>query len=203
MQKKLLVTTLLVFSHITCFGISSRDEASLYRAIDANDIETFDFVRQKQGAGEYVQASKNEMLMRAILRTTSPEILQRILENQPDANVLVRGVTPLASAIQMDKLAFVNILLRAGADANRSTLDGELPLHMLLRKGSTTISSFIKFRDIVALFLAKGVDLNAKETKQSQNNKTVLQLTIEHFKHPQHIKFLLLIGADPSVKDSE
>lgn len=125
MKKLFFVTFLLFFSPIVCFGISYEDQISVTTAIAENDLPAFDRLLEKPVIKEYVRTEKNMLLLTAIFRSTSPEMLKRILAIEPDVNGLIHGMLPITTAAQMGKIDFMKVLLHAGADPTIKDHEGK------------------------------------------------------------------------------
>jgi len=204
MQKKLFVTILLVCSPIICFGISSGDRRALFDAVEKNDVPALDRLLEREDIATYFEQEKDNLLVKAIELTTSPEMLNKILSYSPNVNLpggLLQSV-PLADAASSGKTEFMKILLHAGADPTIKNNSGALPLHTWLRSLRDKNISFKLFREIITAALANGLDSNGQETQDGDENATLLQLVIKHLTYPRFVQFLLGQGADPTIQDS-
>jgi len=204
MQKKLFVTMLLVCLPITCFGISVLDQFAVSDAVKKNDVQALDRLLEREEIATYFNQKKDKLLRTVIVHTTSPEMLNKILSYSPNVNLpggLLQS-TPLEHATLIGTIEFMKILLHAGADPTIKNNSGALPLHTWLRSLRDKNISFKLFREIITAARANGLDINGQETRDGDENATLLQLVIKHLAYPRFVQFLLGQGADPTIQDS-
>ena len=97
------------------------------------------------------------------------------------------GQRPLQAAVESGEDAIVELLVRAGADANGRDRKGRTPI-MMLSDDST--------EEMVRTLVTYGADLRAKDKKK----RTVLHYAAEA-DQAELIKRLLILGADPNARD--
>ena len=94
--------------------------------------------------------------------------------------------TPLTSAVRYNKLAVVEVLLKAGADVNK-------PIGAAT---SLFIASHMGYVELVKLLIKAGAEIN----KQAAGGKTPLYIAVKKGHH-QVVKLLLDAGADVNIPD--
>jgi uncharacterized protein len=102
------------------------------------------------------------------------------------ATTRLGGLTPIFMASKNGSAAMIELLLKAGADANSTDSHGTTPLMFAAGAGST---------DAVKVLLDHGADVNAKETTWGQ---TALMFAAS-LNRAEAVTMLIAHGADPKV----
>jgi len=81
------------------------------------------------------------------------EITEHLIKNKADVNAetMENGTTPLIIAIMNNRLEIVKMLLKNGAEVNKTALNGQTVLHIAVRFGSL---------DIVEYLIKNNADIN-------------------------------------------
>lgn len=138
--------------------------------------------------------ASGESVLAQALRSTSPEVVREILKYKPDLRKLVGGTEPVLSyALEVantkrgetERVEIIEMLIRAGADANARGRIGETPIF------------YATFTPAAAKPLIKsGADINARDSF----GDTAL---IRNAYYEPYVKELLADGADPAVVDKQ
>lgn len=138
------------------------EEADLLNAVGKNETEK---VRQllKKGVSPNVRDLELDSSLLRAVRQDNFEITALLLEHGAKVNIKGRGFTPLGMAAKNGSLPIVKLLLRAGADPDQKSDDGDTPLH-----GAALMN---RFEVAVAL-------LNAQSDLTLFNRKKVTPLAV-------------------------
>jgi len=102
------------------------------------------------------------------------------------ATTRLGGITPLWLAAQNGNARVLDVLLKAGADANAAALTGVTPIMMAATSGNI---------EAIKTLADHGANLNAKEATYGQ---TPLMFAAAN-NHPDAVNLLIHVGADPNV----
>ena len=120
------------------------------------------------------------------------DIVQSLISYGADVNALMSedicdGSSSLFTAIRIQRLDFMELLLKAGADVNTRNIDDETPLHEALRGGNLVITP---------LLISHGADVNALDSVgESPLSKAA------RFQIPDFEELLVKYGADVDLRN--
>jgi ankyrin repeat protein len=122
------------------------------------------------------------------------DVLLALLKHGADANAwnVKQDVTPLLLAVFEDQPAAVEVLLKAGADPNVRSSEGDRPLWVCVSRGDLSMAS---------LLLEAGAARTINEWG-GPTGYTAIGLAAKQLDIPM-IKLLLDAGADPEVLDAD
>lgn len=141
-------------------------------------------------ASPYLAGTGTGQLEDAILHR--PQDIPVLVRYGRDPNRLSSGMSPLEFAIRFQRIPSTAILLENGADPNRASPMGQLPLEFVCQ-----FSSGPQQLATASLLLKAGADPN-----RSQSGKTTPLNLVCHRSHdPNLINLLLDYGADPTLAD--
>jgi ankyrin repeat protein len=122
------------------------------------------------------------------------KLVRSLLRQGADPNTTnCFGLTPLHTAVYMNRADIVQTLLKAGADANATNNWIETPLHFAARAG---------YYECTKLLLKAGADVNAQDRT---NRDTPLHLACEKNDQQHHrcTRLLLEAGAHKNIKNRD
>lgn len=124
-------------------------EAKLMDAVARRDAAAVRMLLN-EGASPNARDYWQDSPLLVAVRLDDPELVQILLDAGALIDVKGRGYTPLGLAARNNNLAILRLLLRAGADLDRKSDDGDFPLHGAVRAGHA---------DAVKLLLSARPDL--------------------------------------------
>lgn len=144
------------------------DEAKLMEAVRRNDVEA---VRTLLKAGANPNVGdywKDAPLLQAVWQDNL-EAAQLLLDQGAVPDIKGRGYTPLGLAAQNGSVPLVRMLLRAQADPNRKSDDGDTPLHGAALLGhAEVITALVRAKPDMAAFNREGLTPLAVAVSNSQ-----------------------------------
>ncbi len=189
-QPQLEVTVLLLGRGADPNLRDTRGNAPLHKAIENDRYRLIQLLASK-GADVEARDQRGRTPLTTTAAAGDIEAIKILLATSADANGRDRDDhTPLGEATRYGHKEAVDALLAAGADTNLPSA-GSAPLLL-------TVSGHEVRYDIVAALIAKGADIN---TKDSQGN-TALHLAIRS-RAEELVKMLLAGGVDINAADTE
>ena len=160
-----------------------------HKAIDYATARGLREVVERLSTGSTADTHGNTPLHQAAFNGQS-EIVRSLLSTFPDMTDATNddGETPLVIACMKGNLAVVKLLLDAGADANRSQLNGNSPLHFAAWSGNKFIGN-----DLIAA--------HAQADAQNGNGETPLILAAKEGNN-EFVSLLVEHGADVNLADN-
>jgi ankyrin repeat protein len=133
-----------------------------------------------------------DSLIDAIYGSQTKRVASLILRGAPVNGSTKAGSTPLYVAAVQGEAEIVRLLLEAGADPNRESMDET--------EGTPLCAAAAHDRaEIVRLLLEHGADPNVVEGKDDEVPMTALRWA-QNYGHSEIIRLLLEAGADPGLK---
>ncbi|XP_075235268.1 uncharacterized protein LOC142332614 [Lycorma delicatula] len=160
-------------------------------------ISTLSFVKSKEMMAELLQYIPTSMINYycpgeiSILNSTIAycmDLVKQFILKGADINFLDGiGNTPLSLAVGTGKdVKFIEELIKLGADVNKTIRDRLTPLHCASQD-----------KDVVALLIKHGADINAKDV----HGRTILLSALQFKRKDEFILELINLGADIKVVD--
>lgn len=144
---------------------------------------------------DIVIGDEGQTALHIAARSLSVQVLENLLKAGANPNIEdENGLSPLltvmenANGEQVDICTSMNLLLRAGADPNKTGPDGERILHYACKS---------KFHQLVEQLLISGVEKNATSKLETALHVSAVAEDI------YAMKMLLDAGADPNILDEE
>lgn len=133
--------------------------------------------------------SHGQTLLHIAIAQSRPDIVQLLLEFQPDVESQSRsGCTPLEAAAAAGEALIVELLLARKANTERSETSTWGPIHLALGGGHL---------EVLKLLLVKGADVNAL----TKDGNTALHLAVED-RRRDCARLLLANGAKPDIRNT-
>lgn len=168
-------------------------ETPLTYAVQKNSLGAVKLLLEK-GAKLGAEGSlRDTPLLAAVkqIHTFPSDILELLVENASLEDINAQDSlwgTPLNSAILLDNIYALRLLLEKGADTNQEDKTGNTPLYYVIQKGSISMTE---------LLLAHGAEVN----RRGGTYPSMLHLAVAYGKK-EMIALLIKHGADKSIRDS-
>jgi uncharacterized protein len=188
MMLRNLIITALAISLLTVWIPAATGDTRVADAAMKNDIEAVRALLRQAADANSSQGDGMTALHWAAMNGNA-EMAQLLLYAGATVKATTRigSITPLYLAAEFGHSNVVDVLLKAGADAQSVAIGGVTPLMMAASSGDTdTIKSLLEY----------GADVNAKETV---NGQTALVFAAA-FNRPEAIQVLARYGADLNNK---
>ncbi len=165
-------------------------ETPLHAAVEAGKLDLVRYFLD-QGADVNARAADGRMPLFRAAHAARTELVALLLEQGAEVKVVDgQGATPLHYAANAE---IARALLAHGAIVNAVAHNGLTPL-MAAAQSNTTAA-----RDLAALYLEKGADVNARYTGPGADGRTILQFAVAGKALPT-VKLLVEHGADVNAK---
>jgi ankyrin repeat protein len=152
-------------------------EAGLLAAVARRDVAA---VREllKSGASPNARDYWQDSALLIAVRLDDSELVQLLLDAGSLVDVKGRGYTPLGLAARNNNLEILRLLLRAGADPDRKSDDGDFPLHSAVRAGHVgAVEALLQAHPDLLRFDREG--LSALALASSLGNEKIAALLLD------------------------
>ncbi|XP_057299481.1 uncharacterized protein LOC130630100 [Hydractinia symbiolongicarpus] len=161
----------------------------LYLAVYCGHLENVKILVKNKAEVNLQIKSKQDAPLHAAARNGHTDVLNYLLQQNADVNVMNTEGTPLDTAVNLNKISCVKILLANNADVNMHVKQFGTPLLKSVVKKNKTI---------VNLLLINSVNINLQS---GEDNSTPLSKAV-HLNWEEGVKLLLAKTADVNISDN-